>query len=132
MDYEQDEQEKQAEEPQAEDMEIVEDDAPYVDLRDDRERQAYAMLKHRDFGHTKAFDLDLLEKTGMDVDFACVWHAVGWDDFVPVEENGSHLLTIQFLCTHRVVDDGLHSSCGGRRCLFPVFGEQILFYLDEF
>ena len=32
MDYEQDEQEKQAEEPQAEDMEIVEDDAPYVDL----------------------------------------------------------------------------------------------------
>ena len=39
MDYEQDEQEEQFEEqatdPQAEDMEIVEDDAPYVDLRDD-------------------------------------------------------------------------------------------------
>ena len=25
----------------------------------------------------------------MDVDFARVWHAVGWDGFVPVEENGS-------------------------------------------
>ena len=39
MDYEQDEQEEQSEEqaadPQAEDMEIDEDDAPYLDLRDD-------------------------------------------------------------------------------------------------
>ena len=32
---------------------------------------------------------------------------VGWDDFAPVEENGSHLLTIQFLCTLREVDDGV-------------------------
>ena len=37
----------------------------------------------------------------MDVDFVRVWHAVGWDGFVPVEENGSRLLTIQFLCTLR-------------------------------
>ena len=70
MDYEQDEQEEQikeqAEEPQAENMD--EDDAPYLDLQDDRERQAYAMIKNRSFGHTRAFDPDLLEKTGMDVD----------------------------------------------------------------
>ena len=98
MDYEQDEQEEQFEEqaaePQAEDMEIDEDDAPYLDLRDDRERQAYAMIKNRSFGHTRSFDPDLLEKTGMDVGFARVWHAVGGDGFVPVEENGSRLLTI--------------------------------------
>jgi len=111
MDYELDEQEEQikeqAEELQAEDMEIDEDDAPYLDLQDDCEHQAYSMIKNRSFGHTKAFDSDLLEKTGMDVDFARVWHAVGWDDFVPVEENGSRLLTIQFLCTLREVDAGV-------------------------
>ena len=111
MDYEQDKQEEQSEEqavePQAEDMEIDEHDALYLDLRDDRKRQAYAMIKNRSFGHTKAFDPDLLEKTGMDVDFARVWHAVGWDGFVPVEENGSRLPTIQFLCTLREVDDGV-------------------------
>ena len=98
MDYEQDEQkepmEEQAAEPQAEDMEIDDEDAPYLDLRSDRECQAYAMIKRRSFGHTRAFDPDLLEKTGMDVDFACVWYAVGWDGFAPVEENGSRLLTI--------------------------------------
>ena len=104
MDYEQDEQEEkfeeQAEEPQDEDMEIDEDDAPYL-ARDDREHQAYAMIKNRSFGHTRAFEPDLLEITGMDV------VPVGWDHFVPVEENGSRLLTIHFLCTLREVDDGV-------------------------
>ena len=80
MDYEQDEQEEQVEEqigePQAEDMELDDDDVPYLDLQDDRERQAYAMIKNRSFGHTRAFDPDLLEKIGMDVDFARVWHTV--------------------------------------------------------
>jgi hypothetical protein len=109
MDYEE-EQEEQAKvqaEPPAENMEIDNDNAPYLDLRDNREMQAYAIHKRRDFGHTKAFDPDLLMKTGMDVDFARVWHAVGWDGFVPVEENGSRLLTIQLLCTLREVDDGI-------------------------
>jgi len=68
MDYEQDEQEErdeeQAKEPQVEDMEIDEDDAPYLDLRDACERQAYTMIKHQSFGHNRAFDPDLLEKTG--------------------------------------------------------------------
>ena len=107
MDYEQDEQEKQAEELQAEDMEIDDEDAPYLDLRSDRERQAYTMIKRRSFGHTRAFDPDLLEKTGMDIDFANVWHAVGSDDFLPIEENGSRLLTIQFLCTVREEANGV-------------------------
>ena len=43
----------------------------------------------------------------MDIDFARVWHVVGWDGFAPIEENGSRLLTIQFLCTLREVDDAV-------------------------
>ena len=66
MDYEQDEQEEQFEEqaaePQAEDMEIDEDDAPYLNLQDDCECQAYAMIKNRSFGHTRACDPDHLKK----------------------------------------------------------------------
>ena len=84
MDFEQDKQEEQieeqAEEPQAEDMEIYEDDAPYLDLRDDRERQAYAMVKNRSFGHTRTFDPDLLEKNRygrwLRSCLACSW--MGW------------------------------------------------------
>ena len=51
-------------EPQAEAMEIDEDDAPYLDLRDDCEQQGYAILNNRSFVHTRAFDPKLLIKTG--------------------------------------------------------------------
>jgi hypothetical protein len=40
----------------------------------------------------------------MNVDFALVWHAIRWDDFVP-----TRLLTIQFLCNLWEVDDSV--SC---------------------
>ena len=112
MDYEQDEQEEQYEEvqaePQAEAMEIDEDNAPYLDLRDARERQAYATIKDRSFVHTRAFDLELQIKIGMHEHFANVWHAIGWSNFPPIEEYGSRLLTIQFLCTLREVENGVY------------------------
>ena len=59
----------------------------------------------------------------MDIDFARVWYAVGWDGFVPVEDNGSHLLTIQFLCTLREVDDGIS---------FQLFGVERYFNWRNF
>ena len=76
-------------EPQAEVIEIDAEDAPYLNLRDDRERQGYAILKNRSFVQTQAFDPDILIKTGMYEDFSNVWHEIGWDNFVPVEEYGS-------------------------------------------
>ena len=47
-----------------------------------------------------------------------VWHAVGWDGLVPVEENGSCLLTIQFLCTLWEVDDGVSFRLFEVECYF--------------
>ena len=91
MDYEE-EQEQYEEvqaELQAEAMEIDEDDAPYIDLRDDHERQGYAILKNRSFIHNRAFDPELLIKTGIFEDFANVCHEIGWDNFVPIEKYGS-------------------------------------------
>jgi hypothetical protein len=40
-----------------------------LDLACDREIQAYRMLKDRSFAHTRAYDPELLQKIGMDVDF---------------------------------------------------------------
>jgi hypothetical protein len=90
MDYEEEEQyEEMQAEPQAEAIEIDAEDAPYLDLRDDRKHQGYAILKNRSFVHTGAFDPDLLVKIGMYEDFSNFWHAIGWDNFVPVKEYGS-------------------------------------------
>ena len=79
MDYEEEEQyEEMQAEPQAEVIEIDAEDPPYLDLRDDRERQGYAILKNKSFVHTRAFDLDLFTKIGMYEDFSNVWQEIGW------------------------------------------------------
>ena len=109
MDYEEEEQyEEMQAEPQAEAIEIDAEDAPYLDLRDDHECQGYAILKNQSFVHSRAFDPKLLIKTGMYEDFSNVWHAIGWDNFIAVEEYGSQLLTIQFLFTLREVENGVY------------------------
>ena len=41
-------------------------------------------------------------------DFSNVWHEIGWDNFVLVEDYGSRLLTIQFLCTLREVENEVY------------------------
>ena len=107
-------------EPQAEVIEIDTEDAPYLDLRDDHERQGYAILKNRNFVHTRAFDLDLLIKTGMYEDFSNIWHAIGWDNFIPVEEYGSHYPI------------SLHSSRGWKRGVFSIFRERVFALLENF
>jgi hypothetical protein len=78
--------------PQAEEVYAV--DATFIDLRNDCERQAYALIKDRVFANSKEFDLDLLEKTGMDTEFDSICQALGWEDFVPIQEVGSRPTTI--------------------------------------
>ena len=56
-------------------------------------------------------------------DFSNVWHAIGWDNFVPVEEYGSRLLTIQFLCTLWEVENGVY---------FRLFGKEYLLFWKTF
>jgi len=65
------------------------------------------MLKDRTFGHTRVFDEDLLEKTGMDAEFASVWKAVGWSTFAEISKMCSRDLTIQFLCTLVEIENGV-------------------------
>lgn len=48
-----------------------------LDLVDRQEKQTYRMLKNRSFAHTRAYDPELLRKTGMDVDFGVIWKTMG-------------------------------------------------------
>jgi hypothetical protein len=91
------EEEEELPTPQAEGVYAI--DAPFIDLRDERERQACAILKDRVFSNTRECDLTLLERTGMDSEFDSIWQALGWEGFVPIQEIDSRPITIQFLCT---------------------------------
>jgi hypothetical protein len=57
--------------PQAKEVYVV--DVTFIDLRSDRVRQAYTLIKDRVFANTKEFDPDLLEKIGMDFGFHSIW-----------------------------------------------------------
>ena len=102
---EQDESQVPKEQVEQQEEEALDDS--HIDLRGEREHQAYNILKGRTFGHTWEFDEDLLEKTGMDTEFASVWKAVGWSSFAEISETGSRDLTIQFLCTLVETDNGV-------------------------
>ena len=97
------------------------DDDPHLDLEGDREMQAYNLIKNREFVHTPTYDPDLLQKIGMDNEFATIWKAVGWENVAPIDELGSHLLTIQFICSLQEVEGGI---------IF-CFLERILSYMEE-
>jgi len=48
------------------------DDDPHLDLEGEREMQAYNLIKNHKFVHMLAYHPDLLEKIGMDTEFATI------------------------------------------------------------
>jgi hypothetical protein len=48
-----------------------------IKLQDDREKKIYRELKDREFTHTHAFNLALLQTIGMDFEFELVFKNVG-------------------------------------------------------
>ena len=90
--YTHQEEEAESQAPEEQPAQQEEEEAPddsHLDIRGERELQAYNILKARTFGHTWEFDDDLLEKTGMNAEFASVWKAVGWSSFGEISELGS-------------------------------------------
>ena len=88
------EQEQEQEQEQGQSME--ENDAPHLDLERGREMEAYNLIKNHEFDHTPLYNPVLLQAIGMDVKFASIWKAIGWEEANPIWKHGSHLLTIQF------------------------------------
>ena len=69
-----------------------------LDTQGEDEQALFNLIKKRTFIHTKAYNADLLIKTGMHIDFENVENVVGWSNFAFIPDEGLHLLTIQFLC----------------------------------
>ena len=98
------EQEEEHEHEQEQPME--EDDTPHLDLEGGREMQAYNLIKNYEFVHMPLYDPALLQAICVDVKIASIWKAIGWEEVDPIWEQGSRLLTIQFLCSIKEVANG--------------------------
>jgi hypothetical protein len=43
----------------------------------------------------------------MDTKFTTIWKVIGWENVSPVDEQASHILTIQFICSLKEVEGGI-------------------------
>jgi hypothetical protein len=77
-------------------------------LRDSHEKDVYKKIKDKEFTHTPAFDLALLQEAGMSTEFDTIFLLLGWASTWDVAEIGSKLLTIEFLCTLRTTESGVY------------------------
>jgi hypothetical protein len=113
--------EEQEEQVQEQGQSMEEEDEPHLDLERGQEMEAYNLIKNRVFEPTPLYDFVLLQAIGMEDEFIAIWKAVGWEEIDPIWEEGSRLLTIQFICSLKEVDNGiilhLERSCPTHR--FP-------------
>jgi hypothetical protein len=77
-------------------------------LHDSCEKDVYKKIKDKEFTHTPAFDLALLQEAGMSSEFDTIFSLLGWASAWDVSKIGSKLLTIEFLCTLRTIESGVY------------------------
>jgi hypothetical protein len=68
---------------------------------------------------TCVYNLQLLQDTGMDVEFEFIFQVVGWQNFWSITEQGSRALTMEFLCTLNITDTGVNFRFFGKEYSTP-------------
>jgi hypothetical protein len=66
--------------------------------------EKYESLRHREFAHTIFYDVNLLERVGLDEELPTILYTVGWGKLYDEPRLGSHLLTLEFLMTIEIVE----------------------------
>ena len=77
-----------------------------VRLRGQTEKDKPQNIKDREYKLTTVFHPQLLRDTGMDIEFNEIFAAIGWKNFVPINDPGVKLLTMEFLCTLQFLEAG--------------------------
>jgi hypothetical protein len=106
---------------------LAHDDVPTATDGDDvsicttEEMQKYESLCHREFPHTRVYNVNLLERVGLDEDLPTILWTIGWGKLYDEPRLGSRLLTLEFLMTFEIVEKNRKSFIK-----FHVFGSQLI------
>jgi hypothetical protein len=49
-----------------------------ISIHNTKEVEKYESLRHREFGHTRVYDVNLLERVGMDEELPLILRTIGW------------------------------------------------------
>jgi hypothetical protein len=89
---------------------LAHDDVPEVTKGDDtsirttEEMGKYESLRRREFAHTPIYDVNLLERVGLDEELLTILWTIGWGKLYDEPRLGSCLLTPEFLMTFEIVE----------------------------
>jgi hypothetical protein len=91
---------------------LAHDDIPEATNSDDisiyttEEMEKYESLHHWEFAHTRIYDVNLLERVGLDEELLTILWIIGWGKLYDEPHQGSRLWTLQFLTTFEIVEMG--------------------------
>jgi hypothetical protein len=81
------------------------------------EMEKYESLNYREFVHTCVYDVNLLERVGLDEEHPTILQTIGWGKLYDEPHQGSRLLTPEFLTTFETAEKGRKLI----RLGFPIF-----------
>jgi hypothetical protein len=65
--------------------------------------EKYESLRYREFAHTHVYDVNLLERVGLDAELPTILQTIGSGKLYDEPRLGSCLLTLEFLMTFETV-----------------------------
>jgi hypothetical protein len=68
--------------------------------------EKYESLHRRVFTHTHIYDVNLLERVGLDEELPTILWTIGWEKLYDGPHQGSRLLTLEFLTTFETIEKG--------------------------
>jgi hypothetical protein len=89
---------------------LAHDDVPEATDGDDilicttKKMEEYESLCHREFCHTHIYDVNLLERVGLDEELPTILRTIGWGKLYDDPRLGSRLLTLEFHMTFETVE----------------------------
>jgi hypothetical protein len=92
---------------------LAHDDVPAATDGDDisihttEEMEKYESLRHRAFAHTHIYDVNLLDRVGLDEELPIMLRTISWKKLYDESRLGSCLLTLEFLMSFKTVEKNM-------------------------
>jgi hypothetical protein len=77
-----------------------------ISIRTTEEMDKYESLHHREFAHTRIYNVNLLERVGLDEELPTLLQTIGCGKLYDEPHQGSRLLALEFLTTFEIVEKG--------------------------
>jgi hypothetical protein len=109
-------------------------DSDDISIRTSEEMKKYESLRRREFAHTRIYDVNLLERVGLDEELPTILRTIGWGKLYDEPRLGSRLLTLEFLMTFETIEKNkksfvkFHLFWKSFGCDFSCFSKLLNFF----